>query len=57
MIPAQGSKQYSYSVYFGPKILSTLKETGHNLERIVNFGWFDKMARPVLYHSLRGRGT
>ncbi len=49
IIPAQGSKQYGYAVYFGPKKLSILKETGNNLERIVNFGWFDKMARPVLY--------
>ncbi|MCF6290392.1 MAG: membrane protein insertase YidC [Desulfobacterales bacterium] len=49
VIPAQGRQHYAYSFYFGPKKLSTLKQTGHNLERIVNFGWFDKMARPVLY--------
>ncbi len=49
VIPAQGRKLYAYSFYFGPKKVSTLKATGHNLERIVNFGWFDKMARPVLY--------
>ena len=49
VIPAAGRLQYSYQVYFGPKRITTLRETGHDLERIVNFGWFDKIARPALY--------
>ena len=49
VLQPQAQKQYAYSVYFGPKKVSILKEAGGNLERIVNFGWFDKMARPVLY--------
>ncbi|MGW8161164.1 MAG: membrane protein insertase YidC, partial [Desulfobulbales bacterium] len=49
VIPAAGSLQYKYQVYFGPKRISTLQKVGHNLERIVNFGWFDKIARPALY--------
>ena len=40
---------YNYQVYFGPKRITTLREAGHDLERIVNFGWFDKIARPALY--------
>ena len=49
VIPAKGHLQYNYQAYFGPKKMSTLKGAGHDLERIVNFGWFDKLARPALY--------
>jgi YidC/Oxa1 family membrane protein insertase len=49
VIPAKGHLQYNYQVYFGPKKMATLQEAGHDLERIVNFGWFDKLARPALY--------
>ena len=49
VIPAAGRLQYNYQVYFGPKRITTLREAGHDLERIVNFGWFDKIARPALY--------
>ena len=49
VIPAKGHLQYNYQVYFGPKKMAILKEVGHDLERIVNFGWFDKLARPALY--------
>ncbi len=49
VLPAKGYLQYNYQVYFGPKRMSTLKEAGHDLERIVNFGWFDKIAKPALY--------
>jgi YidC/Oxa1 family membrane protein insertase len=49
VIPAAGRLQYNYQVYFGPKKITTLREAGHDLERIVNFGWFDKLARPALY--------
>ena len=49
VLPAKGRLQYNYQAYFGPKRISTLKEAGHDLERIVNFGWFDKIAKPALY--------
>ena len=49
IIPAGGAQRYDYLVYFGPKKLSLLKELGHDLERSVNFGWFDFLARPALY--------
>ncbi len=47
-IPANDHKQYEYIVYFGPKSLDSLKQVGANLERIVDFGWFDVLARPML---------
>ena len=49
IIPPHGRKQYQYTVYFGPKELATLKAVGSNLDRIVDFGWFDVMAKPTLY--------
>jgi YidC/Oxa1 family membrane protein insertase len=49
VIHPQGRLQYNFLVYFGPKKITTLQEIGHDLERAVNFGWFDKLARPALY--------
>lgn len=43
------SRQYRYAVYLGPKTTSALKLAGHELERSINFGWFDFMAKPTLY--------
>ncbi len=40
---------YSYKVYFGPKKLKILKDVGHNLNKAVNFGWFDFLAKPMLF--------
>ncbi len=43
------SKRYSYTSYFGPKKLGELRKSGTNLDKIVNFGWFDIMAKPTLH--------
>ena len=40
---------YHYGLFFGPKKLATLQETGRNLDKIINFGWFDIIAKPALY--------
>jgi len=48
IIPPQGSEQYKYSIYYGPKKISILKQAGSDLERIVNFGWFTVIAKPTL---------
>jgi YidC/Oxa1 family membrane protein insertase len=48
IIPPQGSRQYKYSIYYGPKKISILKQAGSELERIVNFGWFTVIAKPTL---------
>jgi len=39
----------SYIMYFGPKDLDTLKAFGHDLDRALDFGWFDIVAKPMLY--------
>ena len=49
MLPPQSQKRYSYTIYFGPKELRTLKTAGHDLDKIVNFGWFDLLAKPMLH--------
>jgi len=49
VLPPQTQKRYSYTIYFGPKKLSTLKAAGHDLDKIVNFGWFDLLAKPMLH--------
>ena len=40
---------YHYSLYMGPKRLSELRQYGDNLEKAVNFGWFDIIAKPCLW--------
>ncbi len=42
-------KNYQYKIYYGPKKVKLLQELGYNLERSVNFGWFDIIARPTLW--------
>jgi YidC/Oxa1 family membrane protein insertase len=36
-------------VYFGPKDIDRLNALGHNLSKAINFGWFDPIAKPLLY--------
>jgi YidC/Oxa1 family membrane protein insertase len=40
---------YNYRLYYGPKKLSTLKKVGNNLDKSINFGWFDVIAKPTLW--------
>lgn len=41
-------KIYDYTIYYGPKKVSLLKGIGYNLEKSIDFGWFDVLARPTL---------
>ncbi len=49
VIPPGGQKTYKYAIFMGPKKLSILKETGFDLDKIINFGWFDVIAKPTLF--------
>lgn len=40
---------YNYGVYFGPKSLEALKSAGADLAKIVDFGFFDIIAKPLLH--------
>ena len=48
LVPGQ-EVQHSYILYFGPKELRALQALNIGLERVVNFGWFDFFAKPMLY--------
>ena len=43
------SNNYQYNLFYGPKKLTLLNEVGFNLGKIVYFGWFDIIAKPMLY--------
>ncbi|MCI5127838.1 MAG: membrane protein insertase YidC, partial [Candidatus Electrothrix sp. AUS3] len=43
------AKEFRYEGFFGPKKLAYLKETGYDLAEAINFGWFDILAKPMLY--------
>ena len=49
IIPTDGSEIFKFQAYFGPKKLSILEKMGHRLEKVVDFGWFDFLARPFLW--------
>ena len=40
---------YGYQVFFGPLSVRLLKSLGHKLDRAVDFGWFDIIAKPCLW--------
>ncbi len=44
-----GIKEYKYHLFYGPKKLEMLKSIGYNLDKAVNFGWFDVIAKPTLW--------
>jgi YidC/Oxa1 family membrane protein insertase len=48
MAPGE-TKEFRYEGFFGPKKLTYLKETGYDLAEAINFGWFDILAKPMLY--------
>jgi YidC/Oxa1 family membrane protein insertase len=49
LLPPNTQFAQSYSLYVGPKDLDLLKAFGHNLDRALDFGWFDIVAKPMLY--------
>lgn len=42
-------KTSRYALYLGPRDLGILKDFGRNLDRAINFGWTDIIAKPLLY--------
>jgi len=40
---------YQYTVYLGPKDITRLREVDSSLENALNFGWFDFIAKPLLF--------
>ena len=42
-------KKIDYKLFLGPKSMKILKKTGHGLDKSINFGWFDILAKPCLW--------
>lgn len=40
---------YKYQLFMGPKKIQRLKAVGNDLNKAVNFGWFDFIAKPCLW--------
>jgi YidC/Oxa1 family membrane protein insertase len=45
----QSRYKYEYQLFFGPKSMNAVKQAGHDLSRIVDFGTFDVLAKPCLW--------
>jgi YidC/Oxa1 family membrane protein insertase len=47
-IPPGGQEEFRFKLYAGPKEVKILKAAQLELEKVVNFGWFDVIAQPLL---------
>lgn len=47
-IGAGQQRTYGYSLYYGPKDMRILGAQGMNLERVIHYGWFDIIAKPLM---------
>jgi len=48
-IPRNAKQSFPYSIYLGPKDLNCLEREGGELGRVVSFGFFDPVAKPMLF--------
>ncbi len=45
-----GTQQsFEYLLFLGPKSMRVLKQIGHDIDKAVNFGWFDFIAKPAVW--------
>lgn len=44
-----GRSKYEFLLFFGPRSVEAVKQAGHDLERIIDFGYFDILAKPCLW--------
>lgn len=42
-------ESYQYELYFGPKSMNYLQPVGHDLDKVIDFGMFDLLAKPCLW--------
>lgn len=42
-------ERVEFNIFFGPKSMNLLGSLGYDLNKSINFGWFDFLAKPVLY--------
>ncbi|MFP3870995.1 MAG: membrane protein insertase YidC [Syntrophobacteria bacterium] len=48
MIQPGAEQEFRFKIYAGPKEVKLLKAADLKLEKVVNFGWFDVIAQPLL---------
>ena len=48
-LPAGAEKTFQYALYFGPRDIGILKPLNLQLEKAVNFGFFDIVSKPLLW--------
>jgi YidC/Oxa1 family membrane protein insertase len=48
-LPPKGSKKIAYALYFGPRDTQILQPLGLELDKAVNFGFFDIISKPLLW--------
>ncbi len=48
-LPPSAQATSEYQLYLGPRDLDILKKFGRNLDKAINFGWTDIIAKPLLY--------
>ncbi|MCD6295484.1 MAG: membrane protein insertase YidC [Deltaproteobacteria bacterium] len=48
-LPPSAQATSEYQLYLGPRELGPLKKFGKNLDRAIDFGWTDIIAKPLLY--------
>ncbi|MFZ5570045.1 MAG: membrane protein insertase YidC [Thermodesulfobacteriota bacterium] len=48
-IPPNGQQTSVFDLYLGPKSVSILQQTGYHLDKAVDFGFFDVIAKPCLW--------
>ncbi len=48
-IPSGGQLELAYSIFMGPKSISVLKAAGNEMDKAINFGWVEFIAKPCLY--------
>jgi YidC/Oxa1 family membrane protein insertase len=40
---------YAYQLFMGPKSMQELRTVGNDLDKLINFGWFDFIAKPCVW--------
>ncbi len=48
-IAPQQKRSFEFGLFMGPKSLSVLRSLNNELDRAIDFGWFDFIARPCLW--------
>ncbi|UCD31781.1 MAG: membrane protein insertase YidC [Desulfobacterales bacterium] len=49
VIEPETQNTFKYQLFFGPKSMNVLKDVGYNLNKAVNFGMFDFLAKPFVW--------